>query len=421
MSDPRRRRGGVSGGRVTRLRRRRWVDTLRRQERVVAVSVSTALVMTGQGMAGPVLPVFARQFGVSLAAVGTTMAAFGLARLLLNMPLGSLSDRWGRRFLLVGGPMVLAVSMAGAGMAGGIVSLTLWRFLSGAGSAMYMTGALVYVTDISTPANRGRLIGFNQGALLFGQALGPGFGGIVADLFGIRAPFFVIAGAGAAASVYGYFRLPETRPELPDSDPPVRRHPAGRAWRRLVTSRAFLAAALVNFVAFVTRSSARNTLMPLAGVSAFGLSLGQMGMVLTGIALVNLVLLPPAASISDRYGPVRIITPSLLGTAGALMILAIAADPAWFLAGAGVLALATAVAGPAPSAFAADSVPDDMRGFSLGMFRTAGDLGLLVGPPALGWMADLGGYGFAFAINGALMAVAAAAFLLATRGLGRPR
>lgn len=379
----------------------------------MAVSISTALVMTGQGMAGPVLPVFARQFGVSLAAVGTTMAAFGLARLLLNVPLGSLADRWGRRFLLVGGPIVLAASMVWAGVAGGIVELTLARFVGGAGSAMYMTGALVYVTDISTPANRGRLIGFNQGALLFGQAIGPGIGGLIADAFGIRAPFFAVGAGALLAGIYGFFRLEETRPAVPPA--PREGRAGGSPWRRLLTSPGFPAIALVNFVIFFSRASSRNTLLPLAAVNLFGLSLGQVGLVLTAMAIINLVLLPTASIMSDRHGHLRAITPSMAGTALGLGLFALASHLWIFLVGVGVLAVASAVAGPAPSAFAAEVVPDDIRGFSLGMFRTAGDFGLLLGPPLLGWVADVGGYASAFAVNAALVVVITLVFFVATR------
>lgn len=380
----------------------------------MALSVSTALMMTGAGMAGPVLPVFARQFGVSLAAVGATVASFGLARLLLNVPLGSLADRRGRRLLLVGGPLVFAAGMAGAGMAGGIVSLTVWRFVSGAGSAMYMTGAFVYLTDISTPANRGRLIGANQGALLIGQAIGPGLGGLIADRLGIRAPFFVIAAAGLIACIYAFFRLEETRPERPPAQSHSETGPA-LGWRGVLRSRTFLAIAVVNFVVFFTRAGSNHTLMPLQGVSVYGLSLGEMGLVLTGMALVSLLLLPAAATISDRRGRTTAIVPSLAGVAVSLSVIAVAGGVPGFLIGAGVLALAASVSGPAPAAFAADEAPEEIRGLALGMFRTAGDLGLLVGPPLMGWITDVAGYSLAFGVNAGIVATVAVVFLATTK------
>ncbi|HEX7097640.1 MAG TPA: MFS transporter [Acidimicrobiia bacterium] len=386
-------------------------------ERVVIVSLATALVMTGQGILGPVLPVFARRFGVSVAAVGVVVAAFGLARLLLNVPLGWLSDRWGRRFLLVGGPLVVSVSMVFSGLAGSITSLTVWRFVAGAGSSMYMTGALVYIADISTPANRARLIGFNQGALLFGQSIGPGLGGLIAEQLGIRAPFFFIAALTFVAGIYGFFRLPETRPDADEG--PASGPRTTPTWRRLLISRLFVAAALVNFAVFFTRASTRTTLMPLFGVDVLGLSVGQIGALLTGMAVVNLALLPSASTLADRFGRVRVIVPATLGMAVALALMAIAHSVPGFLVGSGLLALATSISGPAPAALAADAVPAESRGFALGLFRTVGDLGLLVGPPALGLVADIADFGGAFGANAVVVALITAVFIWAAAGRER--
>ncbi len=381
------------------------------------VSIATALVMTGQGILGPVLPVFARRFGVSVAAVGVVVAAFGLARLILNVPLGWLSDRWGRRFLLVGGPLVVSVAMVFSGLAGSIGSLTWWRFVAGAGSSMYMVGALVYLTDISSASNRARLIGLNQGALLFGQSIGPGLGGLIAEWFGIRAPFFVIAALTLAASIYGLVRLPETRPETRGDSTPAGKTPV---WRRLVIGRVFAATALINFAIFFSRASSRTTLMPLFGVDELGMTVGQIGLLLTAMAVVNLLLLPGSAMLADRFGRVRAIVPSMLGVTVALVVLGLAGTISTFLAGAAVMALATSVAGPAPAALAADAVPAADRGVALGAFRTMGDLGLLVGPPLLGRVADVGGFGAAFWVNAAVVAIVTLVFIWAV-SIGRGR
>ena len=183
----------------------------RQHERLVAISISTVLVMAGQGVIGPVLPLFAREFGVGAATIGLTLSMFALARLILNVPLGLLSDRYGRRFLLVGGPIVTGVGMVGSGLAPSIEALLAWRFVAGAGSAMYMTGAMIYLTDISSPETRARFIGTNQGALLLGVSIGPGVGGLIAEFMGLRAPFIVVGVAAVGAAVYAFLRLPETR------------------------------------------------------------------------------------------------------------------------------------------------------------------------------------------------------------------
>ena len=89
------------------------------------IMVSTVLVMSGQGVISPVLPLFARSFGASAASVGLTLSAFAVARLVLNVPLGMASDRYGRRPLLVAGPLVTGLGMIGSGFAEGIPDLLL--------------------------------------------------------------------------------------------------------------------------------------------------------------------------------------------------------------------------------------------------------------------------------------------------------
>ena len=121
--------------------------------------------MAGQGLVGPVLPLYARDFGVSATVVGLTLTVFALARLILNIPAGLIADRFGRRILLVGGPILTSIGMFGSGFANSISSLLIWRFVAGAGSAFYMSGALIYLIDIAPSNRRARYIATNQWAL----------------------------------------------------------------------------------------------------------------------------------------------------------------------------------------------------------------------------------------------------------------
>ncbi|MEX2032187.1 MAG: MFS transporter, partial [Dehalococcoidia bacterium] len=99
---------------------RRALGPLLDHEQLMMISISTVLVMAGQGVISPVLPLFAEELGVGAAMIGLTFSSFALARLILNVPLGILSDRYGRRVLLVSGPLVTAFGMIGSGFAGDI-------------------------------------------------------------------------------------------------------------------------------------------------------------------------------------------------------------------------------------------------------------------------------------------------------------
>lgn len=374
------------------------------------ISVSTVLVMAGQGVISPVLPLFARSFGVGAATIGLTLSFFALARLVLNVPLGVLSDRHGRKLLLVAGPVVTALGMIGSGFAGDIGTLLVWRVVAGAGSAMYMTGAQVYLIDISTPENRARFIATNQGALLLGVGIGPAIGGLLADWLGFRAPFFVVGVSAFVAAVYAWRRLPETKHLAVQAAPKERVQGERRAWVTLMLSRDFLAVSLVTMAIFFTRTGSRLTLMPLLGVDRLGLSASALGLVFTAMSLINMVGIAPAAWLADTVGRKWAIVPSGLITAAALALLAVAGNLPVFLAGAMLLAVATSIAGPAPAAYAADIAPPALRGLSMGLYRSAGDVGFVIGPPLLGAIADSASIEWGLAANGVLVAVVSLLF-----------
>ncbi len=390
----------------------------RSNERLALIMVSTALVMAGQGAMAPVLPLFAKSLGAGVAGVGVTLSVFGLARALLNVPFGALADRRGRRTLLVNGPLVSALGMLGSGFAGDLIELALWRFVAGAGSAMYMTGAQIYLADIAGPENRARVIGANQGALLFGVSVGPGIGGLIAELLGLRAPFFAVAVAAAMAAFYAWLRLPETAPP-PQGSPEEAAGAAGqrgsRPGRELLRSRDFLAVSGVTFAVFVTRAGGRLTLMPLLAAAQFGYSAGTLGVIFTAMSLVNLAGIAPAAQVADRFGRKRAIVPSTAGVAIALLMMAGAQSHAIFLASAALLAVASSIAGPAPAAYAADIAPPELRGIAMGLYRTAGDIGFLLGPVLLGACADATSISLALALNAVIVVLSGAFFAVAAR------
>ncbi|MFT7646118.1 MAG: putative MFS family arabinose efflux permease [Candidatus Poriferisodalaceae bacterium] len=98
-------------------------------EHLLVLCGATLLVMAGQGVVCPLIPRYAAEFGVGAAAAGFMLSVFALARLMLNFPAG----------------------MIGSGFAANIWTLLLWRFVAGADSALYMSGALIYLIDIARP------------------------------------------------------------------------------------------------------------------------------------------------------------------------------------------------------------------------------------------------------------------------------
>ncbi|MCR6630098.1 MAG: MFS transporter [Magnetospirillum sp.] len=123
--------------------------------RIIApMLVIVLFVMCGMGMVIPVLSLYAQSFGIGPALIGLVITAFGVARLFVNLPAGILADRYGRRALLWGGPLVLGGASVAAALAEDFAALLLWRFVQGVGSGLYMTGAMVAIADLGDSRSR---------------------------------------------------------------------------------------------------------------------------------------------------------------------------------------------------------------------------------------------------------------------------
>ena len=381
-------------------------------EKLLVLCFATFLVMAGQGVIGPVLPLYAKDFGVSATVVGLTLTVFALARLILNVPAGMIADRFGRRILLIGGPILTSIGMFGSGFAGDIWSLLIWRFIAGGGSAFYMSGALIYLIDIAPSDRRARYVATNQWALSVGVALGPGIGGLVAERWGLAAPFHVVGVIALIAAAYAIFRLPETRNSTgraSESKSPV------RDAALIIRSAPFVAIAFVTGTIFMTRAGTRATLVPLHADDTLGWGPGEIGLVFTATGIMTLFTLWPATWATENIGRASVIMFSGLAAALGTLVIAASSTPLWFVMGNIILTLGTGTAGPAPAAFVADLFPEELRGLGIGLYRSAGDVGFVIGPPALGWLSDNASMSVAFQTAGCLVGVAGACFVLITR------
>ena len=399
------------------------IPVLREHPMVLLLAVSTTLLTTGQGMVAPILPLYADSLGVSLATVGLVISVFGLARFLTNMPTAVLSERFGRRSVLVGGPLIAAAGNALAGTADTLAPLMVYRFIAGVGSAAFITGAVIFIGDISTPANRGRLMSIYQGSFALGITLGPSMGGLIAEIFGLRGPFFAVGAVSLVSGIWAFFRVPETRPSSDDADG---RPQAGRQdgpvtqegrWSRysFLKSRDFILVGLVLAVIFFTRGGAQFTLLPLKGSDELGLSPGQIGAIFTIPPVLAFLLLPFSGSVSDRFGRKKTIVPGLLIVSIAMMVLGASPTLMLYAVGMTLFGLGNGIQGPTPVAYVADISPRSRQSIAQGAARSFGDLALLIAPPLMGLAADAFGATTALVGNGAIVGVVGLAFLLFAR------
>ena len=391
------------------------ITWIRHNQELVVLCGATFLVMAGQGVVSPIIPLYASDFGVSATMVGLTLTVFALARLILNVPAGLIADRYGRRVLLVGGPLLTAIGMFGSGQADGIWVLLAWRFVAGAGSAFYMSGAMTYLIDIAPPEKRTRYVATNQWALSVGVALGPGVGGLIADAYSLSTPFTVVAVLAVVTSIYAAFRLPETRDRALEEQAAAEAAPPVSTWA-FVRSTPFLLVGLSTMTIFMTRAGTRGTLMPLHASEVLGWGPAEVGLVFTLTGLLTLTTLLPAAWAADHIGRRSVVLFSGVFAGLGAVLAGSLATPFGFVLGNIVMSLGTGTAGPAPAAYVADIAPPGRRGMAIAMYRSAGDVGFLAAPPLLGLLSEVTSIGFTLGVGGTLAAVGGIVFFVGSLG-----
>lgn len=384
---------------------------------LLVLAIQVFIIMLGLGLAAPVLPLYGQSFGVGAAAVGSLVTVFGLARIIINVPAGHWTERFGRRRLMIVGPVLTSVASFGFALATSFGQLLAWRVLQGIGSAILTTAAMVVLADLSTPTNRGRIMSLYQGSLLLGAGAGPALGGFIADTWGLRAPFVIFGMLTFAAALWGYLRIPETRGwKAAQGDDDVARvttppeTPAKNALLDLIRNRDFVLISLVTLGVFFSRSGGQMTLLPLLGHNTLGLSESTIGLVFTLIAAINFATLYLAGSLADRFGRKSVIVPSGLLTAIALWLYIYTDSTGLFVATGLLFGIGTGLGGPAPAAYATDLVPQGRIGPAMGLYRTISDLGLVLGPILLGWLVDISGFDIAFGFNAILVLATTIAF-----------
>ena len=162
------------------------------------VMLSTFAYFTAVGMITPTLPLYVEgPLGGSNFGVGVTVGAFAITAVLLRPFVGRLSDKRGRRLLIIGGGLIVAISIAGYALAESLTTLLLMRLLTGVGEAGYYVGAASAINDIAPNERRGEALSYFSLALFGGLAIGPVAGETILHATNFNTVWMAAAAAGA--------------------------------------------------------------------------------------------------------------------------------------------------------------------------------------------------------------------------------
>jgi DHA1 family tetracycline resistance protein-like MFS transporter len=178
------------------------------------IFITILINMIGFGIIMPVMPELVMEVtGGDLAEAarwgGILSFSYALMQFFMMPVMGSLSDRFGRRPVILSSLAAYSIDFLIMGLAPTLTILFVARVFAGTFAASFTT-ANAYIADISPPEKRAANFGVLGAAFGLGFIIGPALGGLIGDAFGHRAPFFAVAALGAANLVYGCFFLPET-------------------------------------------------------------------------------------------------------------------------------------------------------------------------------------------------------------------
>jgi MFS family permease len=242
----------------------------------------------------------------------------------------------------------------------------------------------------------------------------------VLDRWGLHAVFFAAAVPAVACLVWTLLQPDREfwgKTPAPAPAQPVDGPAAGTGARRRVATdlAAFVGLNVVGFAVFVIRFGGEQSLVPILG-DRVSMSSTQLGLSIGVITLVSLGLLPVLALLLDAGWRRRLLVPGMLVAAVAIALYPVADTPLLFGAVVVTAGVGAAVGGIVPGVVLADVAAPGRQGAAMGIFRSTGDLGAVVGPLALGLALDHWGAGAASLALAAVAAVSAVAYLVLVRG-----
>ena len=332
----------------------------------------------------PVIPLYADELGATVSEVGLIVATLSYVTAIFLIPFGMLSDRFGRQKLLIGGLAVFTLAPLLYPLANNTGLLILIRAIHGLGSAAFLPTAIALVVDLTPDNKRGEAIGWYTASLQLGLMAGPITGGFLTQHFGFNAAFLGCSAISLIGLVLAFSRLRAIA-----HHPAVIASKAGSSLRWLgqpLAIAVMLAPALV-----AVGSGTIGGYIPLYGMD-FGMTEADAGAIITAVYASSSLLRAPAGRLADRVDKRLLLIGGVGLSAIAVSLFSFFHSLSQFIIIGIVFGIGMGIAMPASLAMAADFSSASGRALSMAIPTCFFQIGMAVGPTAMGFVADTSGF-----------------------------
>lgn len=386
----------------------------RSRNAIMMVALVVLVDITGFGLILPLLPFWAERLGANPFEVGLILTVYAAAQFLFTPVLGALSDRIGRRPVILISLLIEALGFALTALAGTLPLLLAARFIGGLG-ASNIGSAQAVVADITAPKDRARGMGMVGAAIGVGFVVGPALGGVLAG-FGSTVPFWAAFVVALLNAVLVLALLPETRVERPAASESLSPFAVFAGWKRARQNPVIVRLIVVNLL-FTLAFTAMEAVFPLFSQDVFGWKATQNGYIFTYVGVLIVIMQGGMVGrLVKRWGERGVQIAGLALLAVGLGLLPLSTTLAVLLVSLGLLSIGDGAVTPTNNALISLASPPEAQGETLGLSQGMAGLGRMLAPLAAGWLFGIG-IGLPFVFGAAL---AVAALLVALPRIGQP-
>ncbi|MGV6935417.1 MFS transporter [Paenibacillus sp. CMM36] len=356
---------------------------------LVILMINMFIAMLGIGLIIPILPKFMSSLGGSGETGGYLVAVFGLTQFLFSPLAGEWSDKYGRKKMIIIGLVIMTASSVLFAIGESLTILYISRLLGGAGAAFMIPPMMAYIADITTVHNRGRGMGLLGAAMSLGFVIGPGVGGLLADI-SIRTPLYVSAAVSGVAALISLIMLPETlslEKQLKFRNVKAKRDNVIKQFALSFRKPYFMLLIMIFTLTFGLTHF--ETMFPFFVTGKFHYNERDIAIIITVGALVGTVIQAVVISpMLNRFGEKGVIIGSFLFSAISLVLMLLSGNFYYVLGVSLIFFTATSLLRPAINT-ALSKMAGDEQGVAAGMNNAYMSIGNILGPALAGKLFDV--------------------------------